>query len=172
MFYGDSSNPLDRVLKSLRKVCDGGQFALGPDATSSDPTGSALQADHIPVELQKHLDVEYGGLITSPSSEFIGYQFLRVNDATEFIIKLNAHIVKHIKTCSGKGEPAYGITFDTETLKSLDAFLAAKGQRSCADSKRSAPVQRFCQRNSSNIAARTGHSGMDDRRSLAPLASV
>lgn len=128
MFNRESSNPLDRVLKSLRKVRDGGQFALGPDATFSDPTGSDPQADNIPVELRKHLDVEYGGLITSPSNEFIGYQFLRVNDATEFIIKLNAHIVKHIKTCSGKGEPAYGITFDTETLKSLDAFLAAKGQ--------------------------------------------
>ena len=89
MFNGESSNPLDRVLKSLRKVRDGGQFALGPDATFSDPTGSDPQADNIPVELRKHLDVEYGGLITSPSNEFIGYQFLRVNDATEVIISRN-----------------------------------------------------------------------------------
>ncbi|MCR9247700.1 MAG: hypothetical protein NXI31_21955 [bacterium] len=74
--------------------------------------------------LAKHVSVENGKLFTDPTGQLNGYQFVRINDATEFVAKLNTMLELLIQGAMLTGYD--GHKFDRDTKELVREFLRDK----------------------------------------------
>ena len=120
-----NANPVEKAINDLKEAQESGVFTFWNNwPFTFDPIRDYGIAGNA---LLEHLDVENGGLFTTPKGVLCGYQFLRVNNAKSFIQKLNLLVeasvqAEFVRDRKGANPPRQ---FDEETQDNVREFLRA-----------------------------------------------
>lgn len=124
---GSGEDPLEKAYKDLEQARETGEFVFWNNWPLSVDLSKDIKAPK--AALAAHIDVENGGLFTDPQGVLCGYQFVRINDVSGFVKKVNTLLELMIQT-GFTGEGMRGLSgkhrLDDDTQELVREFLRSR----------------------------------------------